>query len=299
MSRSYLMLLIAVLLSGCAVTRGYAPHSAYPISRDIAELHTRFQSASSITGYYAGADTAARRNEFIAGRLTLSNLEYIQFIRQFRLSRAQEQAAFDITQLGLGVATTLVAGERAKTVLGTITTALTGARNAYEKNFYDDQTTAALVTQMNAERKVALIPILAGTKASIEDYPLTQAIVDLTEYQLAGTIDGALQAVQRDAGVKDARASAVIDQYRTVSFRPDDMTVRIKTWLFPGAVSFDATGTARDSAGAPVALDAGRYASLQVELKTLGLAGIALPNFLGKASLAADRAKAVETLNIP
>lgn len=129
---------------------------------------------------------------------------------------------FDITQLGLGLATTLVAGERAKTVPGAVTTAPAGAKNSYARDFYDDQTAVAAITQMNAERKVALIPILGGARASIEDYPFTQAITDLAEYWSAG----ALQGVLRDVGAKDIRATATIEQYRTVSFKPDDQTRR-------------------------------------------------------------------------
>lgn len=299
MFRLFLPIIVATLLSGCAAQQLYAPRTAYPVDKDIIELHDHFLRSSSITGYYAGANNVQRRNEFIAGRLTLYNLEYIEFIKRFRLSKAQEHAAFDLTQIGLGVATTLVAGERTKTILGSVSTALTGARSSYEKTFFDDQTTAALITQMNAERKVALIPILAGAKSSIDDYPLTQAIADLAEYQLAGSIDGALRGVQKDASAKDIKATALIDQYRTVSFRPDNSTARIKAWLWPGAVSFLADGTALDANGAVVALDAAHLAALQTQLDAQNLKGIALPNFLGKDTLAADRAKLVAALNIP
>lgn len=92
MLRSVVVGLLGLLLSGCVANQAYAPHSLYPVDQDFAELHAHFQSAASISGYYAGADTVARRNEFIAGRLTLHDLEYLQFVKRFRLSHAQERA---------------------------------------------------------------------------------------------------------------------------------------------------------------------------------------------------------------
>lgn len=298
--RRLLSLAMIVALGGCVTTTGaYAPRSAFPLDQDIAEFHTQFASASSVAAYYTQLETVDRRNSFIAGRLTLSNLEYIRFATGFGLTRAQESAAFDLVTLGLGLATTIAGGEHTKTVLGAITTAFAGTRTSYEKNFYDDKTASALVTQMNAERKVALIPILAGSKSSVADYPLTTAIVDLANYEFAGTIAGALQGVQRDAGVKDVKASAIIDQYRTVGFAPDDSTTRINAWLYPGLVRFDATGNAIDANGAVIPRQQNRVAALHAELKTLGLEGLPLGTFLVSAKFTAERSRALNDLKIP
>ncbi|HYD37382.1 MAG TPA: hypothetical protein VEA60_07200, partial [Allosphingosinicella sp.] len=246
-----------------------------------------------------GAETVERRNRFIAGRLTLYDLEYVRFLTRFRLTRAASATALDAVAIGISSATTLFGGERTKEVLGAVSTALTGGRAAYEKNFYDDQTASALVTQMNAERKVALLPILQGAKGSIADYPMTQAIVDLNNYQFAGTISGALAGVQRDAAAKDADATAMIDRFRTVSFAPDDNTDRIRRWIWPGLATTDPDGTVRDSAGNAIAANQERLAALRSELAKLGLDGIQIASFLRSADLADARAKAVAALQIP
>lgn len=294
----------ALLLAGCASTPGYAPRTAFPIDADIKQLHAKFDTTASITGYYAdGADTEERRNEFIAGRLALYDLEYIRFISQFRLSRAEQNTAFDAVALGVGVATTIVNGEHTKTILGAATTALTGLRASYEKNFYDDKTSVALVAQMTAERKKALVPILEGATEPVAKYPLTIALVDLTNYQFAGTIDGALAGVQQDAAKKDAAATAKIDSFRSVPYLPDALSVRIRNWLWPGWASADLYGTMRDADGAVIALREDRYARLLSEMEKLGLKdgmnSIAIPNLLSAKNLAAERSALVQALDIP
>ncbi|MEG8024370.1 hypothetical protein QP162_07760 [Sphingomonas aurantiaca] len=294
-------LMIAITLSGCASTPGYAPRAAFPIDQDIKELHDQFDTAASIKGYYAvGADTEARRSEFVAGRLALYDLEYIRFISHFRLSRAEQSTAFDAIALGVGFATTILKGERVKTILGAVTTSLTGARTSYEKNFYDDKTAAALVAQMTAERKKALIPIIQGLKRSVGDYPITTAIVDLADYQMAGTIDGALNGVQQDAAVKDAAAASVLDQYRTSAYGPDGNTGRLRAWLYPGFASVSPDGQHfLDRAGNVVGIDAGRRAMLQAKLQQSGLQNIAPTNLLVDPRLAELRASLVRDIPIP
>jgi len=289
-----------LILSGCASAPGYAPRSAFSLEKDIGELHQEFDTAASIKNYYdTGAETVEKRNKFIAGRLVLYDLEYMRFIARFRLSQAQASTAFDSVALGLGFATSIAGGAHTKSVLGAVTTALTGLRTSYEKNFFEDKTTAALVAQMTAGRKAALVPIIAGTKAPITEYPLTTAIVDLSNYEMAGTIDGALVGIQSDAAAKDAQATAKLDQYRAFSFKPDDSTARIQKWIWPGLSAFDPDGTPRDSAGKAITADQTHYQQLKAELKTLKLDGIAVEAFLDNGSLADARASAIKDLAIP
>lgn len=285
--RAHCAFAIILLLSGCVTSGGYAPRAAFPIDDDIKQLHDTFDTKTTIVAYYAaGADNDQRRNEFVAGRLALYDLEFIRFISRFRLSRAEQNTAFDAVALGVGVATTITAGERAKTILGAVTTALTGARTSYEKNFYDDKTAAALVAQMTAERKKALIPIVQGLRQSARDYPLTTAIIDLTNYQLAGTVDGALGGIQQDAAAKDEKATSTLNLYRSSSYAPDNNTARLRTWLY----TVDAAGN--------YSLNKDREALLRDKLPP-ELSGIALQNFLIDAKLAGIRATVVRDIPVP
>lgn len=298
--RILLSLLCALCLSACAMTEtGFAPRSSLSLDKDIAGLEAQYGLATSLQDYYSKPETAERRNEFVAARLALYDLEYMRFVQGLRLGRAEADTLFDHSLLGLGLATTLAAGEHTKTVLGAVTTAITGSRASFDKNFFADKTTGALVSQMNAERKEALLPIAQGVSQSVQAYPMTRAIIDLNAYQMAGTIEGALQGVHKDAAAKDAAASAAIDRLRDGKFVPDASTWRITSWLYPGYTSFDADGVAHDGSGATVAINSANYQALRAEMVKLHLDGVTLESLLNDPANADARAQAIADLKIP
>jgi hypothetical protein len=303
-ARSALLLigaLLMLLLTGGCSTMGapYAPESSLTAHQDLQTLKKHFNSATMIEDYFAGADTKENRNKFIAGRLVLYDLAYADWISRFRFGRAAESTILDTASLGITQAITLIGGVETKEALGAIGTAILGTRSAYEKNFYDEQAAGAITAQMNAERKAALIPIMAGTRASIDDYPFNQALVDLNAYQYAGTIDGALSGIQREAGLKEAEASAQLDQYRTVSFAPDDSSARIRKWIYPGIDRTDPDGTVRDKDGIEIVAKQERVEAIEAELEKLGLDGMAISTFLRSGHLGPERSKVITNLEIP
>jgi len=112
---------------------------------------------------------------------------------------------------GVGLATTVSAGAAAKAALGASSTGLGATRTSIDKNFFYEKTVPALITARNAQWKVALVPILEGTKRDTEGYPMALALSDLAEYYYAGTFTEALQAIEKDAGVKEASGQAYRD----------------------------------------------------------------------------------------
>ena len=78
---------------------------------------------------------------------------------------------------------------------------------------------------MNAERKKALIPILKGSGQTLEVYSFEQALSDMHIYYQAGTFLGALQAVQKDSGVKEGQADEETD-ISQIAFK--SMTIILK-----------------------------------------------------------------------
>ena len=183
-----------IAISGCgALENTGGPPPAFNVDQDIQDLEEHYASVTSIKAYYsAGPESKARRDEFIIGRLTLYNLEYIKFVRQFYLSSAQLSSIIDITNIGLGLAATLVEPAVTKGILAAVATGLTGSRLAIERNFFQERTAQVLVTQMNAQRTAALVPIERGLTQRVEQYPLALAIVDLNSYYEAGTVQGPL-----------------------------------------------------------------------------------------------------------
>jgi|GEM_PF-4363205 len=294
--------LMLLTLGGCATGGGsiYGPKPAFAMQTDLDEYKDRYASAASVKAYYAVTpEDEHRRDEFIIGRLTLYNLEYIIFLRQFTLSRAETATAFDISNLILTLSTTVSNGERSKTLLGAVGTLLNGSRTSIEKNFYDDQTSQALVAQMNAERAAALVPILEGMQQKVSTYPLSRAIIDLNAYYDAGTMQGALQGIQKAASEKATAAAIDIESLRSVSFKEDDSSKRIFAWLFPTATSVDRFGAPTLADGTPAPENTANVDRLTAFLVENGLDGLPPENFLDSGALADLRAKAVTELNIP
>jgi hypothetical protein len=252
-----------------------------------------------VKDYYSQPETEARRNAFALGRLTLYNLQYIDYIHRFTLGEATTQTAFDIAKLGVDLSTTLVGRPYTKTVLGAASAALTGSRLSVEKNIFDDKTAAALVAQMNATRKSALVPILAGLQRSVADYPLSTAIVDLQTYYEAGTPEGALANVQASAAQQAATAERQIEQFRSVTFSQDAMSTALRKWLYPSAVSKSAGGGMLLADGSAAPADAGRVARLRQWLTANGWTDLPIERLLDGPGLAAGRQAALADLNIP
>lgn len=291
----------AMLLTAGCTTAGapYAPETSYTARSDLDALKAEFASSTSIADYYSRPETRERRNAFIAGRLVLYDLAYVDWVSRLRFGRAAESTILDTATLGLSQAITLFGGARTKEVLGAIGAAISGTRSSYEKNFFDEAAAGAIAAQMNAERKAALMPIMAGTRAGIAEYPLTDALIDLNAYQFAGTIDGALAGIHRDAGAKEATALARLERYRGVTYAADDSSDRLLLYVYPGMKSVDPDGIVRDSAGSPVEKNAGRVAAVEAELRKLALDGLAIGTLLTSGDLAPVRAKIVQTLQIP
>lgn len=226
-------LFVVGALSACSTfTNPGAPKQSFNVDQDIKELEAKFgpSGAGSIAKYYAGTPSKKARDEFIAGRLVLTNIHYIEFIKQFALNKAQLDSALDITTIGVDLATTLAGGESVKAILGAVSAGLTSSRISVDKNFFQQKTVPVLITAMNAQRKQALIPILAGTQASIEKYPLATAITHLHAYYNAGTFVGALSAIQKDSGVKEADADDKIERL-TATFGEDKSSDLLRSYV--------------------------------------------------------------------
>ena len=285
--------------SGCN-TLEYAggPAPAFNVDQDIQDLEDHYASATSLKAYYTGGlETKARRDEFIVGRLTLYNLAYIKFIRQFYLSNAQLNSILDITNIGIGLTATLVEPVVTKSILAAIAAGLTGSRLSIEKNFFQEQTIQVLITQMNAQRTAALVPIQRGLGQSVEEYPLALAIVDLNTYYEAGTIQGAITGIQVSAGQLQATADQDLSRLREIKSEPDQSSAILKKWLFPHFTSEDATGRLLDLSGKPAAADPSRLTQLRDWLKRNGL-DIPIAVLLRASELASTRAQIISDLKL-
>ena len=218
--RFMIVMLIGSMLVGCSTIRhGGAPEPSFDIDKDLEELSKEFSPSTSISKFFENPSKEAR-DKFVTGRLTLINIRYIQFIRQLTAERQLLDSAAGMLELGLNLAGTAVAAAGTKTILSAIAAGVTGSKEIVDKNYFFEKTIPALVGQMNAERKKAVVPILRGMKGDLSDYPFGQAVTDIHNYYQAGTFTGAIQAIQAEAGAKEQRQD---DAIATIQPLPPDV----------------------------------------------------------------------------
>jgi len=206
-----LVLTTTNILAGCATIRyGGAPEPSFDVDKDLEQLAKQFEPGEAISEFYKAPSVAAR-NKFITGRVTMMNIRYIQFIRGLTTDKQLLDTATAMLTLGLNIAGASIPAASTKTVLAAIAAGVGGSKEVVDKNYYFDKTIPALVSQMNAERKKALIPLLIGAKTtSLDDYGFEQAVTDLNDYFLAGTFTGAIQGIQVDSAAKAQRQDDII-----------------------------------------------------------------------------------------
>lgn len=105
----------------------------------------------------------------------------------------------DLSQLGLTSAATVIGDVAAKSILAAAATADKGAHASVDKKFLQEQSTAALVIQMEALRKEAMQPIEIGFGQDVSAYPLETGLRDVLNYHRKGSILAALGSISGNA----------------------------------------------------------------------------------------------------
>lgn len=284
----------ATVLSGCLETLRHpmAPKQSSDTDEDVRQLEQEFGKAGAISAYYKGPKDKASRDRFITGRLVLINIHYIQFIRRFAADKAQLNTAMDMMQLGVDLATTVAGGASVKAALGAASAGITGTRTSIDKNFFFEQTVPALITAMNAQRKVALVAIVDGIGKSVAEYPLAQAVTDLEAYYFAGTFVGALQAIQKDSGTKEKEADAKIALLKDSIFAEDKTSKRIIAFVWKDGKRLTDQGTV----AIPIAKNHKKVRDWMVKN---GLGTLATQKFFDNPMLRKAREKAIKEIPIP
>jgi hypothetical protein len=224
-ARLLMIALVVMLSASCQTMRfGGAPEPAYNVKADLETLTKKCGEAGSLEALYKDDLSTSERNKFIAGRLALINLQYLEFVRRSTSERQLIDSASDMLSLGVNLAGAAVDGAAAKTTLAAISAGISGSRTSIDKNYFYKETMPALIAAMNAERARALVPIITGMGLDVAAYCPAQAVSDLYRYYFAGTFLGAIQAIQADAGAKEQKEIAKLP-------RVDDKDIDLKKAL--------------------------------------------------------------------
>jgi hypothetical protein len=155
------------------------------------------------------AAKVARRNQILNELIFLIDQNYEAFESHFYGSQAALNVGGDFVNLGLTGVTSVTGSAHLKSVLSAIATGTTGLKTSIDKNFFDQQTRAAIVQKMRALRATELATIRDEhhMKAGLTDYNLETGLADVFAYYDAGTVVGALQNIAQNAGQEQKNAA--------------------------------------------------------------------------------------------
>jgi hypothetical protein len=201
-----LALLAAPLLAGCASFNSM-PSPVLTVQATDAMLDG-LSVKQAIDGSAAITDEGLRkayRNKVIASYLAAADARYLAFLRQLSRQTKGGNFGLDVTALGLSSIAAIAKG--AANELSTGAAIATGTRGSLNKEVYFDKALPALVSAMEARR----ITVRGEIEQRMRDesssaYTIEQGFADVMRYQMATTLDGAIQEITSAAGQQEAEA---------------------------------------------------------------------------------------------
>jgi hypothetical protein len=247
------------LLLACAPIEGY-PRDPENTDATLTALQPYFDGTEEKV-YLATNDDATRtqiRNEIIFQRLRGYDIEFANFQRQLYGQSNTITLGSDLIGLVLGGLTATTGTAATKAALGAASTGVIGANAAINRDLYYQKTIPALLTQMEADRLKAKLPIVQGMAQPDAKYPLMQAYIDLDVYKNSGSMPSAISSITTSAGNNKQVAQDNITFVRTptyISQFPDVQAVQAQLKTLSSDQQFVALAKAMQpkSCGASIA----------------------------------------------
>src|SRR5258708_10751717 len=191
---SGLAVLALVLSSGCASRRGVQLATASSVSAISVWSEAAQKAVSEVKiGAPAATDEKGKRDIAIAYSTALIMAQYGTVRTSLMSGRAISSIAFDILDLGLTAAVPITNGSRGKTILGSLATGFKGTQLSIDRNLFNQQTTAAILTAMDTcvlrQRKL----LDSKRTLPVSDYSIFDAYSDLVYLYGCTTLAGAME----------------------------------------------------------------------------------------------------------
>ena len=153
------------------------------------------------------------RNRVIASYLTAADARYLSFLRS--MSRQVKGANFGLDVAAIGLSSISAIAKGVANELATGSAIAAGTRGSLNKEVYFDRTLPAILSAMEARRLEVRGQIERRMKEdAIDSYTLEQGFADVMRYQMATTLDGAIQEITAAAGEKEDEAQ---ESYRNAT----------------------------------------------------------------------------------
>ncbi len=275
---------LGLLTSGCDSIRGY-PKRVVSEKAELSMLLPYF--TDNVLELYDGKPDEATKREYrdevVNARLRAIDIEFDIFERSINAQKNASQIGTDWAVLGLSGAGAVASGAATKAILAAISGGVTGAKLSWDKTLYYEKTMPALIAQMEASRTEQLVNIRLGLAQSSTNYPLAQALVDVDNYYKAGTLPGAVIAVNNSAGAQTQQnKQALRNILLEGTYSWDQASAILRKFWKPDGKTINKTNQAK----------------LNKWLQNNGYPDVPISAFLYLRQYAAARAKAVQGLGL-
>ena len=217
-SLGFLPVFAAVLLNGCEANKSIlGPNhplttiSTAPLrddlvhSGDIAAWKKAYDDATD------DADRVYYRNRIVRQLMLVTDQDYLAWSQQLFGARAISSTAADIAS-GVLSAFAAASGASAAKSIALVLTGISTTRLAVEKNLLLEQTSGALIAQMDNDRAKVSLQVGQYLRQGTSDYPLEEALRDLLRYYKAGTLASAGTSLQAAAVQSREATQAAVEQ---------------------------------------------------------------------------------------
>lgn len=212
--------LLVLLTAGCATFEG----SPQPLTPEAAGKHMKEVEdvQSAIDKERDPAKQRAFRNNLVWAYIRAADDQYRLFLVSVNKSMKGSNFGLDLAGVLVSSAGAVVHG--AANELSATAAALAGARGSINKELYFERTLPAIEAAMRANRlrvKTAIATHLLND--GVDRYPLQQALADLNDYQLAASLNAAIQEITTTSGNAADQAQRHYEN-ATESCEPDAAT---------------------------------------------------------------------------
>lgn len=186
------------------------PQRPFELSKVEATLDTDFDEL--LKAYYnesAGSDERkSKRNELIDRAILVTDIKYYEFVESFSTFKKRKDTTAEIGIAALSGTAAVIEPLGTSQILSAIAGGVSTSNIAFNKNYFYEQTTQALISNMDARRLKVRAEITARAALDEDTYSLQAALADIERYYNAGTFEGAISAIVATAGEQKAEAES-------------------------------------------------------------------------------------------
>lgn len=187
-------------LTACTSIQGYPsdPEDTNATLRNLAPYFDSKQEKNYINAVGDEKKTQMR-DTIVYARIRGYDIEFADFEKSLYAQGNGIALGSDLVGLILGGLTATTGNAATKAALGAASVGVIGANAAVDKDLYYQKTIIAMISQMEANRASAKLPIVRGLGFPDSKYNLFQAYSDLDFYKHAGSIPAAIGVVTQNA----------------------------------------------------------------------------------------------------